>query len=152
MAQVVPNRKQIRIKKEFTDLAKNPPDGCFLLYDPTIPIFTVKGFIIGPQATPYEGGLFAFTLTYPDDYPFKPPRVKIETQILHPGIQGGAICMDILRDQWSPALTVKSVLLGLISFLKDPNFEDFTNQEAVEYYHSGRFEQKAEECTLTFAH
>ena len=147
-----PSRKHVRISKELKDLAQDPPDGCLLLFDPAIPSTTIQGFLIGPQGTSYEGGLFSFTVTYPEDYPFKPLIVKMHTKILHPGINNESICLDILRDQWSPALTLKKVLLSLMSFLQDPNFDDFTNQEAVEYYQAGRFEQKAEEYTLTFSH
>lgn len=57
--------------------------------------------------SPFQGGLFFLTINFPTDYPFKPPKVNFRTRIYHPNINSnGSICLDILRDQWSPALTI----------------------------------------------
>nr|XP_025961802.1 ubiquitin-conjugating enzyme E2 D1 isoform X4 [Dromaius novaehollandiae] len=55
----------------------------------------------------YQGGVFFLTVHFPTDYPFKPPKIAFTTKIYHPNINSnGSICLDILRSQWSPALTV----------------------------------------------
>jgi len=61
-----------------------------------------------PQSdSPYSGGVFFLAIHFPTDYPFKPPKVNFTTRIYHPNINSnGSICLDILRDQWSPALTI----------------------------------------------
>ena len=61
-----------------------------------------------PQTdSPYSGGVFFLSIHFPTDYPFKPPKVNFTTRIYHPNINSnGSICLDILRDQWSPALTI----------------------------------------------
>lgn len=57
--------------------------------------------------SPYTGGVFFLAIHFPTDYPFKPPKVNFTTRIYHPNINSnGSICLDILRDQWSPALTI----------------------------------------------
>jgi len=57
--------------------------------------------------SPYSGGVFFLAIHFPTDYPFKPPKVNFTTRIYHPNINSnGSICLDILRDQWSPALTI----------------------------------------------
>ena len=75
--------------------------------------------------SPYAGGVFFLSITFPTDYPFKPPKVSFTTKIYHPNINAnGSICLDILRDQWSPALTISKVLLSICSMLTDPNPDD----------------------------
>uniref|UniRef100_A0A4W5Q7I6 Ubiquitin-conjugating enzyme E2D 1a n=2 Tax=Salmoninae TaxID=504568 RepID=A0A4W5Q7I6_9TELE len=75
--------------------------------------------------SPYQGGVFFLTIHFPTDYPFKPPKVAFTTKIYHPNINSnGSICLDILRSQWSPALTVSKVLLSICSLLCDPNPDD----------------------------
>lgn len=62
---------------------------------------------MGPPDSPYQGGVFFLTIHFPTDYPFKPPKVAFTTRIYHPNINSnGSICLDILRSQWSPALTI----------------------------------------------
>lgn len=61
--------------------------------------------------SPYSSGVFFLSIAFPTDYPFKPPKVNFTTRIYHPNINAnGSICLDILRDQWSPALTISKGL------------------------------------------
>ncbi|XP_061562470.1 ubiquitin-conjugating enzyme E2 D4-like isoform X3 [Phycodurus eques] len=70
-------------------------------------VFHWQATIMGPGDSPYQGGVFFLTILFPTDYPFKPPKVAFTTKIYHPNINSnGSICLDILRSQWSPALTV----------------------------------------------
>ena len=69
--------------------------------------WTRAGLIIAQGDSPYSGGVFFLAIHFPTDYPFKPPKVNFTTRIYHPNINSnGSICLDILRDQWSPALTI----------------------------------------------
>ena len=74
-----------------------------------------KGKIFGPDDTPYFGGIFIIDITIPPDYPFKPPKMKFDTKVWHPNIssQTGAICLDILKNEWTPALTIRTALISL---------------------------------------
>jgi hypothetical protein len=70
---------------------------------------------MGPGDSPYSGGVFFLAIHFPTDYPFKPPKVNFTTRIYHPNINSnGSICLDILRDQWSPALTISKGTHGLL--------------------------------------
>uniref|UniRef100_A0A8C9WEV9 E2 ubiquitin-conjugating enzyme n=1 Tax=Scleropages formosus TaxID=113540 RepID=A0A8C9WEV9_SCLFO len=95
-----------RIQKELTDLQRDPPAQCSAgpVGDD---LFHWQATIMGPNDSPYQGGVFFLTIHFPTDYPFKPPKVAFTTKIYHPNINSnGSICLDILRSQWSPALTV----------------------------------------------
>ncbi|CAN6485512.1 unnamed protein product [Victoria cruziana] len=89
------------------------------------------GTIAGPLETPYEGGIFLIDIRLPAAYPFEPPKMQFVTKVWHPNIssQNGAICLDILKDQWSPALTLKTALLSLQALLSSPQPDD--PQDAV---------------------
>lgn len=84
-----------------------------------------RATICGPDDTPYAGGVFKLQIRLPEDYPFKPPEVRFNTKIYHCNIdKRGGICLDILKDNWSPALTIEKVLLSIITLLECPNPED----------------------------
>ncbi|KAF8677231.1 hypothetical protein HU200_046709 [Digitaria exilis] len=88
-------------------------------------MFHWQATIMGPSDSPYSGGVFLVTIHFPPDYPFKPPKVAFKTKVFHPNINSnGNICLDILKEQWSPALTVSKVLLSICSLLTDPNPDD----------------------------
>ncbi|KAJ1704039.1 hypothetical protein LUZ63_003818 [Rhynchospora breviuscula] len=89
------------------------------------------GSITGPVSSPYEGGTFTIDIRLPNGYPFEPPKMQFVTKVWHPNIssQNGAICLDILKDQWSPALTLKTALLSLQALLSSPEPDD--PQDAV---------------------
>ena len=80
---------------------------------------------MGPDDSPYAGGVYFLNIEFPNDYPFKPPKCHFSTRIYHPNINSnGAICVDILKENWSPALTISKVLLSISSLLCEPNPED----------------------------
>mmetsp|Transcript_30720 Transcript_30720/g.45498 ORF Transcript_30720/g.45498 Transcript_30720/m.45498 type:complete len:196 (-) Transcript_30720:247-834(-) len=115
----------------------------------------LKGTIQGPEGTPYEGGVFTIDISIPNQYPFEPPKMKFETKIWHPNIssQTGAICLDILKDQWSPALTIKTALLSLQALLCSPEPGDPQDAEVAKMYMGDRsnFDQTAKFWTQTYA-
>ncbi len=113
-----------RIESELKEMQENPVVNCSagpIGND----IYEWHATIIGPSGSPYENGIFKLRINFPADYPFKPPKVTFETKIFHPNINSsGGICLDILKDQWSPALTISKVLISICSLLCDPNPDD----------------------------
>lgn len=70
--------------------------------------------IAGPAQSPYEGGIFKLELFLGAEYPMEPPKVRFLTKLYHPNVDKlGRICLDILKDKWSPALQIRTVLLSI---------------------------------------
>jgi ubiquitin-conjugating enzyme E2 D/E len=117
-------------------------------------MYVWEGMILGPTDTPYVGGLFKLEIHFPTDYPFKPPKVLFKTKIYHPNISpSGNICLDILKNQWSPALTIGKVLLSISSLLSDANPKDPLVPEIANIYIENRalYDKNAREWTLKYA-
>ena len=113
-----------RITKEQQELRKDPPVNCSAGPADEY-LFVWKATLMGPNDSAYEGGIFNLNITFPPDYPFSAPKVNFKTKIYHPNINSkGQICLDILKDRWSPALTISKVLLSICSLLTDPNPDD----------------------------
>ena len=126
-----------RITKELEELEQDPPSNCSA--GPKNDMFRWTASIIGPNDSPYEGGLFFLTIDFPKEYPFKPPKIKFTTKIYHPNInKSGSICLDILKDQWSPALTISKILLSICSLLTDPNPDDPLVPEIAALYKNNK--------------
>ena len=113
-----------RLQKELLDIQRN--DIPNLSAGPVGEnLFEWEAVILGPVETPYEGGIFNLNISIPSNYPFKPPIVIFKTKIYHPNINSsGNICLDILKSQWSPSLTISKILLSICSLLSDPNPND----------------------------
>mmetsp|Transcript_50034 Transcript_50034/g.82947 ORF Transcript_50034/g.82947 Transcript_50034/m.82947 type:complete len:148 (+) Transcript_50034:66-509(+) len=142
-----------RINKELQDLGKDPPSNCSA--GPVgSDLFHWQATIMGPPDSPYQGGVFFLNIHFPTDYPFKPPKVNFTTRIYHPNINSnGAICLDILNSQWSPALTISKVVLSICSLLTDPNPDDPLVPEIARIYKQdrGKYETTAKEWTRKYA-
>lgn len=142
-----------RITKELKDLTNDPPTNCSAGPNGD-DIFHWQATIMGPPDSPFQGGVFFLNIHFPTDYPFKPPKCQFTTKIYHPNINSnGGICLDILKDQWSPALTVSKVLLSICSLLTDPNPDDPLVPEIAQMYKTDRakYEAVAREWTRKYA-
>lgn len=130
-----------RINKELQDLIKDPPSNCSAGPKDRTDLYQWTGTIMGPADSPFAGGVYKLRIDFPADYPFKPPKVVFETKIYHPNINsGGGICLDILKSEWSPALTVSKVLLSISSLLTDPNPDDPLVPEIAHQYKTNKAE------------
>ena len=143
-----------RILRELMDLRKDPPLNCSAGPTDESDMFTWDGVIFGPSESPYAGGVFNVTIQFPIDYPFKPPRIVFSTKIYHPNINAdGFICLDILKQNWSPALTISKVLLSILSMLTDPNPHDPLMPDIAQQYTNNRaeYEETARVWTQRYA-
>ena len=143
-----------RIARELIELRKDPPLNCSAGPIDNSDMFNWDGVMFGPSESPYAGGVFKVTIQFPLDYPFKPPRIIFTTKIYHPNINtAGFICLDILKQNWSPALTISKVLLSILSMLTDPNPNDPLMPDIAKQYTENRaqYEMTAREWTQLYA-
>lgn len=110
-----------RIQKELAEITLDPPPNCSA-GPKGENFYEWVSTILGPPGSVYEGGVFFLDIHFTPEYPFKPPKVTFRTRIYHCNINSqGVICLDILKDNWSPALTISKVLLSICSLLTDCN-------------------------------
>ncbi|CAN7021113.1 unnamed protein product [Brassica rapa subsp. trilocularis] len=110
--------------------------------------------ILGPTQSPYEGGVFKLELFLPEEYPMAAPKVRFLTKIYHPNIDKlGRICLDILKDKWSPALQIRTVLLSIQALLSAPNPDDPLSENIAKHWKSNEAEavETAKEWTRLYA-
>lgn len=143
-----------RINKELKELQTDPPMNCSGGPIKEDYLFEWNATIIGPEKSPYEKGIFNLKIYFPENYPFKPPKILFTTKIYHPNISSnGSICLDILQKNWSPALTISKVLLSICSLLTDANPDDPLEPNIAALYTSDRelFNKNARDWTINFA-
>ncbi|CAN6971154.1 unnamed protein product [Brassica rapa subsp. trilocularis] len=167
-----------RILKELKDLEKDPSTlytavhyesvllvsvealmFCCVYFSPVAEdLFHWQATITGPSDSPYSGGVFILTIHFPPDYPFKPPKVAFRTKVFHPNVNSNGIicfhiCHDVLKEQWSPALTISKVLFSIWSLLRDPNADDPMVPEIAHMYKTdrGKYESNARSWTQKYA-
>jgi ubiquitin-conjugating enzyme E2 D/E len=142
-----------RIASEFRNIARDPPPTCSATQS-VQDSFLWNATIMGPAGSPYSGGIFTLRIEFPLQYPFKPPKVRFDTKIYHCNItSNGGICLGILGDDWSPALTISKVLLSICSLLTNCNPEDSVVPSIAELYKNQRekHDTYAREWTDKFA-
>ncbi|CAH6780780.1 Ube2dnl2 [Phodopus roborovskii] len=142
-----------RIQKELIAMNQDPPAQCSA--GPVAEnLFHWQATIMGPEDSPYQGGVFFLSIHFPTNYPFKPPKMSFITRIFHPNIsKNGSICLDILSSEWSPALTISNVLLSICSLLCDPNPDNPLVPEIAKIYRSNltQYNKLAREWTQRYA-
>lgn len=113
-----------RIARETKELATNPPEGVSARPKPENNRY-FDAYMLGPADSPFQDGVFHLEIFLPEGYPVEPPKVRFLTKLYHPNVDKiGRICISILRDGWSPVLTLTKVLLSIQSLLNEPNPDD----------------------------
>ncbi|KAI9316698.1 SUMO-conjugating enzyme ubc9 [Dichotomocladium elegans] len=99
--------------------------------------------IPGKEGTPWEQGIYKITMSFPEDYPSKPPKCKFTPPLFHPNVYpSGTVCLSILNEDegWKPAITLKQILLGIQDLLNDPNPESPAQQDAYMLFRKDKTE------------
>ncbi|XP_073430734.1 ubiquitin-conjugating enzyme E2 G1 isoform X1 [Dendrobates tinctorius] len=145
------------------ELNKNPVEGFSAGLIDDNDLYRWEVLIIGPPDTLYEGGVFKAHLTFPRDYPLRPPKMKFITEIWHPNVdKNGDVCISILHEpgedkygyekpeeRWLPIHTVETIMISVISMLADPNGDSPANVDAAKEWRedrNGEFKRKVARC------
>ncbi|EMS63837.1 Protein PEROXIN-4 [Triticum urartu] len=129
-----------RLFKEYKEVQREKsadPDIQLICDDSNI--FKWTAVIKGPSETPFEGGVFQLAFSIPEQYPLLPPQVRFITKIFHPNVhfKTGEICLDILKNAWSPAWTLQSVCRAIIALMAHPEADSPLNCDSGNLLRSG---------------
>ncbi|KXJ91356.1 ubiquitin-conjugating enzyme/RWD-like protein [Microdochium bolleyi] len=124
-----------RLQTELMQLMTSPAPGVSAFPGADGNLMSWAATIEGPDDTPYAGLTLKLSLSFPSNYPYAPPTVLFKTPIYHPNFDfSGRICLDILKDKWTAAYNIQTVLLSLQSLLGEPNNASPLNGEAAELW------------------
>jgi len=120
-----------RLQKELTQLHSDKIANVASITPSESDIFQWIVILKGPNGTPYAGGQFHISFTFPENYPFKPPHIKFTTKIYHPSIQlaTGDICSDVISEDWGPTLSVRHCINVILNTLENPNADSPLEEE-----------------------
>jgi len=135
-SSAAPSRAALnRLMSDLKEMQASPPEGCSAAPLTDSNLFLWNASIIGPDDSPWEGGIYSLRLQFPESYPSKPPRVRFTCEMWHPNVYSdGTLCLDIVQDNWSPIYTVASILTSIQSLLTDPNPASPANPEAAKMF------------------
>jgi ubiquitin-conjugating enzyme E2 S len=120
----------IGVAKELRKLCNEPLDGIKVTVNEE-EVTDITAEIVGPEGTPFEGGVFKIKLVLPSDYPQAPPKGHFLTKIFHPNIaKTGEICVNTLKKDWKADLGIGHVLQVVRCLLINPFPESALNEEA----------------------
>jgi len=139
-----------RLQKELADLRSSPIRSFRDIHVDEQNILQWQGLIV-PDNVPYNKGAFRIEITFPAEYPFKPPRILFRTKIYHPNIdESGQVCLPIiLPENWKPATKTEQVIQALVALVNDPEPDHPLRNDIAEEYckDKKKFLKNAEEFT-----
>ena len=91
--------------------------------------------LIGPELTPYQGGVFILFAKFPENYPFEAPQIRFITEIYHCNVNSsGRICHSIFDRNYMTTTNMLDICNCLYGLLQAPEPQDpLDNVMASEY-------------------
>uniref|UniRef100_A0A670HQR9 E2 ubiquitin-conjugating enzyme n=1 Tax=Podarcis muralis TaxID=64176 RepID=A0A670HQR9_PODMU len=113
-----------------------------------------KGLLV-PDDPPYNKGAFRIEISFPSEYPLKPPKVTFKTPIYHPNVdEKGQVCLPIVSNEnWRPSTKADQVIAELIVLVNKPDPDHPLRADLADEFIQDheRFLSKAEEQTSKFS-
>ncbi|KAI5857981.1 ubiquitin-conjugating enzyme/RWD-like protein, partial [Tricharina praecox] len=121
-----------RLAQDHAMISNTPPSDYFFAGDSSDDLTGLSIYLVGPTGTPFESGVFHISLRIPPTYPQDPPKANFTTKIFHPNVDGrtGDVCVDTLKRDWNPKLTLHDVLVTIRCLLVFPNPTSSLNEAA----------------------
>ncbi|XP_057585882.1 ubiquitin/ISG15-conjugating enzyme E2 L6 isoform X2 [Hippopotamus amphibius kiboko] len=142
-----------RVVKELEDLQKQLPKYVRNLSSDDANVLVWHGLLL-PETPPYNLKAFEFRVSFPGDYPFKPPTVMFTTRIYHPNVDSsGQVCLPITsKETWKPHIRTSQVLEALSVLVNTLEVRQPLRVELADQLTQDPelFNKKAEEFTLQF--
>jgi len=142
-----------RLTKELADI-RNGNEKSFRDINVDESNILVWNGLIVPELVPYNKSAFRIEITFPAEYPFKPPKITFKTKIYHPNIdEKGQVCLPIISaENWKPATKTDQVIQSLVSLIQEPEPEHPLRADLAEEFSKDRkkFNKNAEEFSKKF--
>eukprot|EP00792_Barthelona_sp_PAP020_P007256 TRINITY_DN3131_c2_g1_i1.p1 TRINITY_DN3131_c2_g1~~TRINITY_DN3131_c2_g1_i1.p1 ORF type:complete len:165 (-),score=45.14 TRINITY_DN3131_c2_g1_i1:41-535(-) len=152
-----------RLQQEAKQFHRNEND--FITAGPSEDnLYLWRAVIFAPPDCPWTGGVFKAELRFPENYPMVPPEMRFTTPVYHPNVyQDGKVCISILHppgddpygyehasERWSPAQSVESILISVLSIFSDPNFESPANIDCAIQFRDDKegWNAQVQQCVL----
>lgn len=151
---------KIRLQEERKRWRRDHPFGFFAkpekAPDGSLDLTVWKAGIPGKDGTDWSEGTYPITITFPDEYPSKPPKIKFPAGFYHPNVYpSGTICLSILNEEqdWRPAITLKQIVLGIQELLDNPNPDSPAQEPAWRAFSKDKvtYDKKIKEQAKRFA-
>ncbi|KAI4816591.1 hypothetical protein KUCAC02_008914 [Chaenocephalus aceratus] len=143
-------QSSLLLRKQLAELNKNPVEGFSAGLVDDDDIYQWEVVVIGPQDTLFEGGFFKATLTFPRDYPLRPPKLKFVTEIWHPNVaKNGDVCISILHEPGEDKYGYEKPEERWLPIHSNPNGDSAANVDAAKEWRDdpkGIFKKKVARC------
>ena len=145
------------LKNEYTQLQNDPilSLGATVGLPNPSNIFHWNITLVGPQDTPYAGGMFFLTADFPKKKKKTKPEIRFTNKIYHLNVResDGHICISTLN-QWVPNTPMVSVISAIFALFYEQNpLSPYSVSMAAQYkLRRGEFNKTAAEWTRKYAH
>ncbi|KAJ8795849.1 hypothetical protein J1605_002611 [Eschrichtius robustus] len=141
------------LEPELEDLQKGLPRYLRNLFSEDADVLVWHALLL-PEKPPYNLKAFNLRISFPEEYPFKPPTVTFTTRIYHPNVDSsGRVCLPIIsKENWKPFTKTCQVLEALNVLVNKPELGQPLRLELADQLTQDPelFNRRAEEFTLQF--